>query len=207
MVEMQDTANILHQATTTSLIVLDEIGRGTSTFDGMSIAWAVAEFLHDFQNAGIKTLFATHYHELTELERSKPRVKNFNVAVKEHQNEILFFHKLMPGGTNRSYGVQVARLAGLPEEVTSRARQLLGQLENGDFSRRGRSPKGEKKPAAIRAKETGLQLSLFRPSLEWLRDQILSLDLDRVTPLAALQTLYAMKAQIRGGGREPSKPS
>ena len=131
MVEMQETANILHQATPKSLIILDEIGRGTSTFDGMSIAWAVAEFLHDFGGKGVKTLFATHYHELTELARSRPRVKNFNVAIREWRQEILFFHKLTPGSSSKSYGIQVARLAGLPEEITERAREILAQLEGG----------------------------------------------------------------------------
>ena len=129
MVEMQETAYILHQATAKSLIILDEIGRGTSTFDGLSIAWAVAEYLHDFQGVGIKTLFATHYHELTELARTRSRVRNLNVAIKEWQNDIIFFHKLAPGGTNKSYGIQVARLAGLPGDVTGRAREILGQLE------------------------------------------------------------------------------
>ena len=114
MVEMQETANILHHATPQSLIILDEIGRGTSTFDGMSIAWAVAEFLHDFRGKGVKTLFATHYHELTELARNRSRVKNFNVAIREWRQEILFFHKFTPGSSSKSYGIQVARLAGLP---------------------------------------------------------------------------------------------
>ena len=129
MVEMQETANIVYQATERSFIILDEIGRGTSTFDGMSIAWAVAEFLHDFQGKGVKTLFATHYHELTELARSSARVRNFNVAIREWQQEILFFHKLTPGSSSKSYGIQVARLAGLPDEITERARSILAQLE------------------------------------------------------------------------------
>jgi len=197
MVEMQETANILHQATPNSLIILDEIGRGTSTFDGLSIAWAVAEHLHDLNDTGVKTLFATHYHELTELARSRARVKNFNVAVKEWQNEIIFFHKLAPGGTNRSYGIQVAQLAGLPQEVTERAKEILAGLEDGGTGQTPKSRFGKKRAPSIREKETAVQLSLFRPSLEWLRDQILTLDLDRVTPLAALQTLYALKEQIR----------
>lgn len=207
MVEMQETANILHQATSKSLIVLDEIGRGTSTFDGLSIAWAVAEYLHDFAGTGIKTLFATHYHELTELMRTRPRVKNFNVAIKEWQGEILFFHKLVPGGTNRSYGIQVARLAGLPHDVTDRAREILTQLEEGEsaFSTRSAGANTKKRPKAAPEKQAGVQLSMFRPSLEWLRDRILALDLDHVTPFSALQTLHALQEQIRqqsaGGGR------
>jgi len=132
-------------------VILDEIGRGTSTFDGLSIAWAVAECLHDFENRGIKTLFATHYHELTELGHTRSRVKNYNVAVKEWQSEILFFHKLIPGAANRSYGIQVAQLAGMPEKVTRRARVILGRLERGESSpvrgvvaapRRNREPWG-----------------------------------------------------------------
>jgi DNA mismatch repair protein MutS len=208
MVEMQEAANILHQATPRSLIVLDEIGRGTSTFDGLSIAWAVAEHLHDFGGVGIKTLFATHYHELTELARTRQRVKNFNVAIKECQGEILFFHKLVPGGTNRSYGIQVARLAGLPGEVTERAREILFQLESGEssFSTKSAAMGGKKRTRPVMEKQTGVQLSMFRPSLEWLRDQVLALDLDHMTPFVALQTLHALKEQIRkevgaSGGR------
>jgi DNA mismatch repair protein MutS len=197
MVEMQETANILHQATPRSLIILDEIGRGTSTHDGMSIAWAVAEHLHDLDGVGVKTLFATHYHELTELAKTHPRVKNFNVAIKEWEGEILFFHKLVPGGVSRSYGIQVAQLAGLPPSATQRAKDILARIERGESflapspssaKRRGRREKG---------KESGLQLGLFGPSLEWLRDQLLSLDMDQMTPLGALQTLYALREQIR----------
>ncbi len=213
MVEMQETANILHQATSRSLIILDEIGRGTSTFDGLSIAWAVAEYLHDFENAGIKTLFATHYHELTELARSRTRVKNFNVAIKEWQQEILFFHKLVPGATNRSYGIQVAQLAGLPQTVTTRARQILSQLENGGTL--GNSTRsGEKRRSRTGREQTaGVQLPLFRPSLEWICNQILTLDLDQLTPLAALQTLHVLKEQIRSKehdqphASEPARPA
>lgn len=197
MVEMQETSNILIQATPRSLIILDEIGRGTSTFDGLSIAWAVAEHLHDLEGAGVKTVFATHYHELTDLSRTHPRVKNYNVAVKEWQNDILFFHKLVPGGANRSYGIQVAQLAGLPAAVTERAREILALLEKGEVAlSAGSSPAG-KRTRSPRDRETALQLTLFKHSLEWLRDQIVALDLDRVTPLAALQTLYALKEQIR----------
>jgi len=206
MVEMQETANILYQATPKSLVILDEIGRGTSTFDGMSIAWAVAEHLHDFQGAGVKTLFATHYHELTELAANRPRVKNFNVAIKEWQNEIVFFHKLVPGGVNRSYGIQVAQLAGLPAEVTGRAKQILAGLENGEAScaPAPKAPLSKKRPRPAGDKEAGIQLSLFRPSAEWLRERILALDLDHLSPFAALQTLYALKDQLRGGGaKEP----
>lgn len=205
MVEMQEAANILHQATPKSFIILDEIGRGTSTFDGLSIAWAVAEHLHDFRDRGIKTLFATHYHELTELARTHSRVRNYNVAVKEWQNDIIFFHKLVPGATNRSYGIQVARLAGLPDEVIGRAREILIHLENEGAPSSPRSELAAKQKRSAWNREAGVQLSLYRPSLEWLKDQILSLDLDHFTPFAALQALYAIKDQLgRGNAVTPA---
>jgi DNA mismatch repair protein MutS len=204
LVEMQESANILHQTTPRSLIILDEIGRGTSTFDGLSIAWAVAEHLHDLRGVGVKTLFATHYHELTDLARTRPRVKNFNVAIKEWQNEILFFHKLIPGGTNRSYGIQVAKLAGLPHEVIERAREILLQLEKGETTFLAQSSVAKKRTRSPRDQEPGVQLSLFRPSSEWLRDRILALDVDRLTPLAALQMLHALKEQLERGDGDAS---
>lgn len=129
MVEMEETANILNNATENSLVILDEIGRGTSTFDGLSIAWAVAEYLHDLDGKGVKTLFATHYHELIALEKIKSRVKNFNIAVKEFNDNIIFLRRLVEGGTNRSYGIQVARLAGVPEKVVMRAKDILKEIE------------------------------------------------------------------------------
>ena len=131
MVEMNETANILNNCTTNSLIVLDEIGRGTSTYDGLSIAWSVVEHLHGSGKAGPKTLFATHYHELTKLSGSLPRLKNFAVAVKEWNDEIIFVRQVTPGASERSFGIQVARLAGLPSQVVKRAKQILGSLENG----------------------------------------------------------------------------
>jgi DNA mismatch repair protein MutS len=128
MVEMRETSNILAKATRRSLVVLDEIGRGTSTYDGLSIAWAVAEYLHDV--SGCKTLFATHYHELTALAAARPRVRNAQVAIRQYQDEIVFLHKLLPGGANRSYGIEVARLAGLPAPLLSRAKEILRALED-----------------------------------------------------------------------------
>ncbi|SMC24931.1 DNA mismatch repair protein MutS [Desulfacinum hydrothermale DSM 13146] len=199
MVEMQETAHILLQATPQSLVILDEIGRGTSTFDGLSLAWAVAEYLHDYQDRGVKTLFATHYHELTELADKLPRAKNYNVAVKEFENDILFFHRLLPGGTNRSYGIHVAQLAGLPQEVIVRAREILARLESGNHRPPERHPGAPAGKRSRKKAKTGFQMSLFQPSLEWLRDEIAALDLDRMTPLAALQTLYALKEQIKTG--------
>ncbi len=136
LVEMNETANILNNATPRSLVILDEIGRGTSTFDGLSIAWAVAEHLHNV--VGAKTLFATHYHELTELAATLPRVKNYNVAVREWHDQVIFLHKILPGGTDKSYGIQVARLAGLPKEVIQRAKEVLGNLEEAELSAEGK---------------------------------------------------------------------
>jgi DNA mismatch repair protein MutS len=135
MVEMTETANILNNATPRSLIVLDEIGRGTSTFDGLSLAWSIVEFLHN--QAGAKTLFATHYHELTELSARLPRLKNFNVAVREWHDQIVFLRKIVEGGTDKSYGIQVARLAGVPKEVLERAKQILGNLEESELTPEG----------------------------------------------------------------------
>ncbi len=148
-------------------MILDEIGRGTSTFDGLSIAWAVAEYLHE--HSGARTLFATHYHELTELAMTCPRVKNFNVAVREWQDEVIFLHKILPGSTDKSYGIQVARLAGLPREVISRAREVLGNLEEAELSAEGQPKlarhkrRGKGKPASDQPTP---QLTLFTPAAE-----------------------------------------
>ena len=159
MVEMNETANILNNATPKSLVVLDEIGRGTSTFDGLSIAWAVAEYLHQ---AGAKTLFATHYHELTELAAILPRVKNYNVAVREWHDQVIFLHKILPGGTDKSYGIQVARLAGLPKEVITRAKEVLANLEEAELSAEGK-PKLAKTKKKAGVKEAP-QMYLFNSS-------------------------------------------
>jgi DNA mismatch repair protein MutS len=145
MVEMNETANILNNATERSLIILDEIGRGTSTFDGLSIAWSIAEFLHDRTKA--RTLFATHYHELTELEMTRPGVKNYNVAVREWNEQIIFLRKIIRGGADKSYGIQVARLAGLPPEVIARAKEVLGNLEGSELNADGKPKLAEKPPA------------------------------------------------------------
>ena len=130
---MNETANILNNATPKSLVLLDEIGRGTSTFDGLSIAWAVTEFLHNTPERAAKTLFATHYHELIELASSLDRIANYNVAIREHEDQIVFLRKVMPGGSDRSYGIQVARMAGLPRSVVERARVILADLEGEDL--------------------------------------------------------------------------
>ena len=144
MVEMQETANILNNATPKSLVVLDEIGRGTSTFDGISIAWAVAEYLHNQPGVKAKTLFATHYHELTDLALTMPGVRNYNVVVKESGDRIVFLRKIVEGAADQSYGIQVAKLAGLPESVIRRANEILANLEEGEFEE-NREPKIAKK--------------------------------------------------------------
>jgi DNA mismatch repair protein MutS len=193
MVEMQETANILNNAGPQSLVILDEIGRGTSTFDGLSIAWAVAEHLHDLHGAGVKTLFATHYHELTALADLKPRVKNFNIAVKEWNDEIIFLRKLVPGGTNRSYGIQVARLAGIPAEVIARARKILYGIESGEHA----LPTGQRPSASPSAP---VQLDLFHGPDHQVLERLRALDLTRMTPLEALNCLHLLQALACGDG-------
>ncbi|MDJ0884614.1 MAG: DNA mismatch repair protein MutS [Desulfobacterales bacterium] len=193
MVEMQETANILNNATGHSLVVLDEIGRGTSTYDGLSIAWAVAECLHDRKRVGVKTLFATHYHELTELARTRPRVKNYNIAVKEWNDEIIFLRKLVEGGTNRSYGIQVARLAGIPERVIRRAKTILADIENEAHAFRENT--GEARAAEDDPRQ--VQLGLFPNQAEALVDQLRAVDIAQTTPLEALQLLSDLQAKIK----------
>jgi len=190
MVEMEETANILHNSSPASLVVMDEIGRGTSTFDGLSIAWAVAEFLHDLRGAGVKTLFATHYHELTDMAGVKPRVKNFNIAVKEWNDEIIFLHKLVEGGTNRSYGIQVARLAGIPETVIRRAKKVLSNIETtGHVLDRRAGASGRKKSTDAVYE----QLSLFRPPEQVIMEKLRGMDISSMTPLEALNVLSSLK--------------
>jgi DNA mismatch repair protein MutS len=161
MVEMTETANILNNATARSLIVLDEIGRGTSTFDGLSLAWSIVEFLHN--QVGAKTLFATHYHELTELAARLPRIKNFNVAVREWHDQIVFLRKIVEGGTDKSYGIQVARLAGVPKEVLERAKQILGNLEESELTPEGnvRQPRRQQDREKLKLLAPAPQMDLF----------------------------------------------
>jgi DNA mismatch repair protein MutS len=193
MVEMQETANILRNATAHSLVILDEIGRGTSTYDGMSIAWAVAEYLHDVDGQGVKTLFATHYHELTDLSRHCPRVKNYNIAVKEWNDEIIFLRKLVEGGTNRSYGIQVARLAGIPEEVIGRSKQILTGIERD--GRRASRPAGA---AGNRdAAPSQVQMELFEQSERDIIAKLRQIDVSRTTPVEALNVLHDLQDRCR----------
>jgi len=190
LVEMVETASILHHATPRSLILLDEIGRGTSTFDGLAIAWAVTEELHE-RGRGAKVLFATHYHELTALAERLPRVHNFHVAVREWNDEIIFLHKVRPGGTDRSYGIQVARLAGLPAAVIARAKAILGELE------RERSGLQSAVAPAADAGAGPAQLGLFPPTHDPLLRELAALDLGSMTPLQALNLLAEWQQKLK----------
>lgn len=191
MVEMMETARILQQATSRSLVILDEVGRGTSTFDGLSIAWSVVEHLHDHPFLRPRTLFATHYHELTELALTKERVKNYNMAVKEWSGEIIFLRKVVEGGTNRSYGIQVARLAGLPEKVIDRAKEVLSNLERGEFDSMG-MPKLARSKAGASKPKTPFQPSLFAQP-DPIRLELKKIDPDQMTPIEALKFLSELK--------------
>jgi DNA mismatch repair protein MutS len=180
MLEMTETANILNNCTSRSLVLFDEIGRGTSTYDGLSIAWAVAEHIHDL---GVKAMFATHFHQLNQLGEQLPRAKNLRIAVREEKGKMVFLYRIMEGGTDRSYGIQVAKLAGLPPEVVERAKQILWQLER-NSERRQQLPRQEER----------LQLTLFEPAApSALTKEVQSLDLDQLTPLSALEKLYELK--------------
>jgi DNA mismatch repair protein MutS len=162
MVEMNETANIVNNATDRSLVILDEIGRGTSTFDGLSIAWSVAEYLHDIIRA--RTLFATHYHEMTELSVVCSGVKNYNVAVREWNDQIIFLRKIQPGAADKSYGIQVARLAGLPKEIIDRAKEILANLEASELNAQGKPRLAEAKilrQRSRRKEDNRPQLNLF----------------------------------------------
>lgn len=202
MVEMTETADILKNATSRSLVIVDEVGRGTSTFDGLSIAWAVAEYLHDFQGKGVRTLFATHYHQLTDLPVTKTGAKNYNIAVKEWGEKIIFLHKIVEGGTSRSYGIEVARIAGLPREVILRAKDILRNLEKGEFDEIGM-------PRIVRGiaggKNVNPQLNLFARKENALVlenrekniiNEIKEMDILSLSPLEALNKLNDLKKKL-----------
>ncbi len=190
MVEMSEVANILHNATRGSLLILDEIGRGTSTFDGLSIAWSVLEYISDAKRCGAKALFATHYHELTELEGDIAGVKNFRVTVREIGEDIVFLRKIVRGGADKSFGIQVARLAGLPEEVLSRAKEILAELESADIA--------AKKAVPATKVLASVQPSLLDESKEESALRIMrEIDVDHLTPLEALNQLYALHAMLK----------
>jgi len=197
MVEMLETASILHNATARSLILLDEVGRGTSTFDGLSIAWAVAERLHEREDVRPKTLFATHYHELTELALTLPRIKNYHVSVREWRDEVVFLRKILPGPSDRSYGIHVAKLAGIPRDVIDRAREILFNLEKQELDEKGlprlarrEGPAGDPNQLMLFAEDREFAL------LRGLREEIEGLDLTTLTPLEALNILAGLKGRI-----------
>jgi DNA mismatch repair protein MutS len=185
MVEMVETAAILSQSSNRSLLILDEVGRGTSTYDGLAIARAVLEYIHNNPQIRAKTLFATHYHELTEVAKYLPHVRNYNVAVTESGGRVVFLHKIVPGGADRSYGIHVAQIAGIPKAVVDRANEILEQLEgNADFRERQQK---------TRQSFSGVQMSFLAPETDPLVADILALDVDALSPLEALNKLYELK--------------
>ncbi|HBE70222.1 MAG TPA: DNA mismatch repair protein MutS [Planctomycetaceae bacterium] len=191
MVEMVETARILNTATDRSLVILDEIGRGTSTYDGLSLAWAIVEHLHD--TVAARTLFATHYHELTQLSKSLPSVRNFNVAVKEWDDNIVFLHRIVPGGADKSYGIHVARLAGVPGEVNQRAKEILEQLESDHLNHRGDS----KITPPRRSPDSPIQLTLFEVADHPVMDKLREVDVSATTPIEALQMIEKWQSELK----------
>ena len=197
MVEMSEAANILNNLSAHSLVLFDELGRGTSTYDGMSIAWAIVEYIHEFAKGRARTLFATHYHELNEMEKSFPRIKNFNVSVREIDGKVIFLRKLMPGGSEHSFGIHVAKLAGMPKSIVKRSEQILQKLE-------ASNNRGELKgapTAEIADSREGVQLNFFQlddPVLSQVRDEILGIDVNNLTPLEALNKLNDIKRIVKG---------
>ncbi len=194
MVEMNEAASILNNLSDRSLILLDELGRGTSTYDGISIAWAIAEFIHEHPKAKAKTLFATHYHELNEMENSFSRIKNYNVSVKEVENDVLFIRKLVRGGSEHSFGIHVARMAGMPKSVVNRANQILKELEDTHGKSSLSKPVGD-----LAENREGFQMSFFQlddPVLKQIRDEIANIDINNLTPIEALNKLNEIKKHI-----------
>lgn len=197
MVEMNEAADILNNVSPRSLILFDELGRGTSTYDGISIAWAIVEYIHEHPKAKARTLFATHYHELNEMEKSFNRIKNYNVSVKEIENRIIFLRKLERGGSEHSFGIHVAKMAGMPKSIVKRANDILGQLE-GDNRKQGIAGKPLK---AVSEHREGMQLNFFQlddPVLSQIRDEILTLDVNNLTPIDALNKLNEIKKIVKG---------
>jgi len=191
MVEMNETANILHNISERSLVLLDEIGRGTSTYDGISIAWAISEYLHEHP-AKPKTLFATHYHELNDMAETFERIKNFTVSIKELKDTIIFLRKLVPGGSEHSFGIHVAKLAGMPTSVIHRANKMLKKLEQSHSS-------DEIKDKLKNAIDEDVQLSFFKlddPLLEDIKEEILAVNIDTLTPIEALMKLNEIKRML-----------
>lgn len=195
MVEMNEAASILNNISKRSLVLFDELGRGTSTYDGISIAWSIVEYIHENSKARAKTLFATHYHELNEMEKTYERVKNFNVQVKEINNKVVFLRKLTPGGSEHSFGIHVAKMAGMPRSIVERATKILKQLEKEHSNSDKENLKNINSPA------DGYQLSIFQlddPVLKSVRDEIVNTDIDNLTPIEALNKLYEIKKIVTG---------
>ena len=190
MVEMMEVATILKEATKNSLVILDEIGRGTSTYDGLSIAWAVAEFIADKEKCGAKTLFATHYHELTTLEETIEGIKNYSIAVKEKGEDIIFLRKIISGGTDESYGIHVARLAGVPKVVTTKANEILRGLERKNIITGKKEEKKDKK-------QVEGQFDMFNYKLAEIAHEIDKINLNELTPIDALNTLVKIKEKMK----------
>ena len=198
MVEMTEAANILNNVSPKSLVLFDELGRGTSTYDGISIAWAIVEYLHEHPKACARTLFATHYHELNEMEKNFSRIKNYNVSVKEVDNKVIFLRKLARGGSEHSFGIHVAQIAGMPKSIVKRANTILKQLEQDNS---GVGTVGKPSAEALNKSRDGLQLSFFQlddPVLSQIRDEILTLDINNLTPVEALNKLNDIKIIVRG---------
>jgi DNA mismatch repair protein MutS len=196
MVEMNEAASILNNLSNRSLVLFDELGRGTSTYDGISIAWAIVEYIHEHGACKAKTLFATHYHELNEMEKSFHRIKNFNVSVKEVDKKVIFLRKLIRGGSEHSFGIHVAKMAGMPQSIVKRSEQILKQLETDNRQSGISKPVGD-----IAEQREGFQLSFFKlddPVLEQIRDEIKNLDINNLTPVEALNKLNEVKRIITG---------
>ncbi len=190
MVEMMEVATILKEATQNSLVILDEIGRGTSTYDGLSIAWAVAEYIANKEKCGAKTLFATHYHELTELENKIDGIKNYSIAVKEKGEDIIFLRKIVNGGTDESYGIHVARLAGVPKAVTTKANEILRSLERRNILTNKKIEKQDKK-------QVEGQFDMYNYKLAEIAHEVDKINLNELTPIDALNTLVKIKEKIK----------
>ena len=196
MIEMNEAADILNNISAKSLVLFDELGRGTSTYDGISIAWAIVEYIHEHPAYRAKTLFATHYHELNEMEKSFKRIKNYNVSVREVDNKVIFLRKLVRGGSEHSFGIHVAKMAGMPHSIVKRAQEILKQMES-------ENRKGEvtKPISGIISSREGLQLSIFQmddPVLSQIRDEIINLDINNLTPVEALNKLNDIRKIVTG---------
>jgi DNA mismatch repair protein MutS len=197
MVEMNEAADILNNMSSRSLVLFDELGRGTSTYDGISIAWAILEYIHEHPKARARTLFATHYHELNEMEGLFDRIKNYNVSVREVDGKVIFLRKLERGGSEHSFGIHVAKIAGMPKSIVKRANEILRQLETDNR----KQDIGGRVESAAKQSQGGMQLSFFQlddPVLCQIRDEILNLDINSLTPIDALNKLNEIKKIVRG---------